>query len=282
MGGADMELNWFESIIYSFISGLAEFLPVSSKAHQGIMLNLFGGTGETAFLDFCIHAACLVAVYIHCQSSLAAISRTGKLLSIPPRRRKRQPDTNLVAELRFLRTASIPALLMILLSGMLNSTADKLNVLAIGLLINGVVLYVTGHIPIGNKQPASMNGLESLLMGIASGFGIFSGVSRTGMGMSTGIMRGVSLQNALRLSLLLSVPVLAGLCVCDVVFMFINGLGGIGFLNIIQCLFSAAFAYGGAILALSSLRFIAVKAGISWFSYYCWGLALLSFLLFMI
>lgn len=277
-----MELNWFESIVYSFVSGLAEFLPVSSNAHQGIMLNLFGNTASTALLDFFIHAACLVAVYIHCQSTIAAISRTANLLAIPARRRKRQPDRNLVAELRFLRTAAMPALLMILLSGFASSASGKLNILAIGLLLNGVVLYITGHIPVGNKQSASMSGLESLLVGLASGLGIFSGISRMGMGMSVGIMRGTSPQNALRLSLLLSIPILAGLCVSDIVFMFVSGLGGIGFLDIIQCIVSSAFAYGGAALAIASLRFITVKAGISWFSYYCWGLALFSFLLFMI
>ena len=282
MGGTDLDINWFESIVYSFVSGLADFLPVSSQAHQAIMLNLFGSTAGTALLDFFIHIACLAAVYINCQSSIASINRTGRLLAIPARRRKRQPERNLVAEFRFLRGASIPALFMILLSGFTDIAPNRLNIVAICLLLNGIVLYITGHIPVGNKQSSSLNGIESFLIGIASGFGVFSGISRMGMGMSVGVMRGSSLQNALRLGLLLSIPVLAGLCVSDVVFMFINGLGSIGFLDILQCLISSAFAYGGATLAIAGLRYITERADISWFSYYCWGLALFSFLLFMI
>ncbi len=277
-----MELNWLESIIYAFVSGIAEFLPVSSKAHQAVLLNLFGNTASTVVLDFCIHLACLIAVYIHCQSTVAAINRTSKLLTIPARRRKRQPDRNLTAELQFLRIAALPALLMILLAGVVNTAAPKLNILALCLLANGIVLYITGHIPVGNKKSLSMNRLESLLMGIASSLGILPGVSRMGMGLSAGIMCGTSAENALRLGLLLSIPVLGGLCVADIVFMFTVGTGIIGFLAILQCIISGAFAYLGAFLAMRLMRFAAVKVGFSWFSYYCWGLALFAFLLFMI
>ncbi len=277
-----MELNWLESILYSVISGVSEFLPVSSKAHQGILLNLFGCTASTALLDFCIHLGCLIAVYIQCQSSVAAISRTSRLLSIPTHRRKRQPDRQLVAELRFLRTAAFPALLMIFLTAIVGSVSNRLNILAFVIIVNGIMLYITGHIPIGNKQSSAFNKLENILIGIASGLGIIPGISRMGMTLSISTMRGTSTQNALRLGLLLSIPVLVGLCIADFVYIFISGAGITGFLGFLQCIAGGGFAYIGAAFTITFMRFVAARTNFSWLSYYCWGLALFAFLLFMI
>jgi len=277
-----MEFNWLESILYALISGMTEFLPVSSAAHQSILRTLFGNSGNTIVLDFLIHLAALAAVYINCQSHVSAIIRTRRILSIPKRRRKRQPNMTLVAELRLLRSAALPAIVMVFFTTSVSVVADKLQLLALILLINGTMLYITGHIPIGNKTVGSMNRFESLLIGLASGFGIVPGFSRLGLGVSVAVMRSTTPQNAFNWSLLLSIPVLGALCIADIVLMFTAGVGSFGFLTLIQCMVSAFFAYVGATLAMTLLRFIAVKAGFSWFSYYCWGLAMFAFLLFMI
>ena len=277
-----MELNWLESILYSFISGVSEFLPVSSRAHQGILRNLFGCTTSTTLLDFCIHLGCLIAVYIQYQSAFAAISRTSRLLSIPAHRRKRQPDRELVAELKYLRTATVPALLMIFLTGIVGTFSNRLNILSITLILNGIVLYISGHIPIGNKKSSLFNGLESLIIGISSGLGIIPGISRMGMTLSISTMRGTSTQNALRLGLLLSIPVLAGLCIADFVFIFISGAGITGFLGFLQCIIGGGIAYVSAVFTITSMQYIATRTNFSWLSYYCWGLGLFAFLLFMI
>ena len=69
-------MGWLETIIYALISGIAEFLPVSSVAHQSILLKLFGCTENMAALNFTVHLGALAALYISCQSHLAALGRT--------------------------------------------------------------------------------------------------------------------------------------------------------------------------------------------------------------
>ena len=44
-----MKLSWLESLIYGVISGLTEFLPVSSVAHQAIVLRQSGLPGGAPF-----------------------------------------------------------------------------------------------------------------------------------------------------------------------------------------------------------------------------------------
>lgn len=275
-------MNWLESIIYALISGMAEFLPVSSSAHQSILQNLFGLSDSPAALNFTIHLGALAAVYIHCQNHLAALSRTQRILSIPKRRRKRQPDWELVADLRLFKSASALTVLMVILKYFVYDIIGKLHLVALLLLINGILLYITGRIAVGNKAAGSMTRFDGTLIGFASGLGIIPGFSRMGFGMSTGIIRGASPQNALSWSLLISIPALCALCIADIVLMFTAGVAGFGFMMLLQCLAGAIFAYIGAAVSIALLRFMAVKVGFSWFSYYCWGLALFAFLLFMI
>lgn len=275
-------MSWLQSILYALISGMAEFLPVSSGAHQTILLNLFGQNQTPAALNFTIHLGALAAVYINCQNHLAALSRTQKLLHIPKHRRKRQPDTDLRAELQLFRNSSVLAVIMVLLTSLVSPVADKLYMLSLFLLINGTMLYITGRIAVGNKTAASMTRFDGLLIGVASGLGIVPGISRLGLGVSSGIIRGASAQNALNWGLLISIPVLLALCVADIVLMFTAGVVDFGFIMLLQCLVGALFAYLGAAVSIALLRFMAVKVGFSWFSYYNWGLALFAFLLYMI
>lgn len=277
-----MELNWIQSILYALISGITEFLPVSSNAHQAIILHLLGISGNPALLDLLIHIAVLAALLANCRNMIAGIQRTQKLLRIPKKRRKRQPDPQILSDIRLIKTAAVPMLLMVLLIRVAAPIAQRLQILAACLVLNGIFLYITGHIPIGNKTAGSMNRFESLLIGLAGGAGFVPGISRMGAGTSVAIMRGADPQRALNWSLILSVPVLIALCIADIVLIFTAGIGSFGFLLLLKYLVSAAFAYAGAYVAIALLRFMAVKVGFSWFSYYSWGLALLSFVLFMI
>ena len=47
-----MELNWLECLIYGLLSGLTEFLPVSSLAHQTVILKVFGLENPCLFFFF--------------------------------------------------------------------------------------------------------------------------------------------------------------------------------------------------------------------------------------
>ena len=275
-------MNWLQSIIYALISGVAEFLPASSGAHQQILLSLFGQTDIPVALNFTVHLGALAAVYINCQNHFSAISRTQRLLAIPVRRRKRQVNPELRAQTRIFRSASFWVVVMAFISLFLHDFSKKLNYLAIFLLINGIVLYITGRVATGNKSAASMTRFDSILFGFLSGLGSIAGLSRTGLGISGMVVRGSSANNALNLSLLVSAPALCAFCICDVIAMFTVGVFGFGFITLLQCLVAAVFSYIGATLAIFALRFLAVRVGFSWFSYYCWGLAFFVFLLYMI
>lgn len=277
-----MNFSWLESIIYAFISGVTEFLPVSSRAHQSMLRHLFSADANTSVLDFLIHFSVLLATVFFCQSQIALMRRTQKLLSVPPRRRKRQPGREATARYKLVRAAILPVLIFTVFYQIAYQVADHLQIMSFCLLINGVVLYITGVVRTGNKAASQMSRVDGPLIGFVSGLGIIPGFSRMGLGLSICHMRGASASDALDWLLLISIPALAGLCITDLIIMFTGGIGTFTFLLLIQYIVSAFAAYAGAYIAISLIRYMASKTGFTWFSLYCFGAALFSFILFMI
>ena len=277
-----MTFSWLESIIYAFVAGVTEFLPVSSHAHRSILRHLFSVDANTTVLDFLIHFAVLLAVIFFCQSQLALMNRTRKILSIPARRRARQPGTEAAAKYKLVTAAILPVLIFTAFFQIAHRVADSLNIMAICLLVNGFVIYITSLVRTGNKSASQMSRVDGTLLGFISGLGIIPGFSRVGLGLSISHIRGASGSNATDWVLLLSIPALIGLCITDLIVMFTAGAGTFTFMLLMQYLVSAFIAYAGAYLSLILVRHLAAKVGITWFAFYSWGAALFSFILFML
>jgi len=270
-------MDWLESILFGFVSGLTEFLPVSASAHEALLLTMFGGS-VTPLLRLVIHAAALLAVYQSCAEQIGAMMREQRLIRIPPRRRKRQPDMVKVLDLRLLRTAAIVLALGFLAYPTVNVWSGKLNVIAAVLVINGIILYVPMHMATGNKDSRFMSQLDAVLLGLAGTVGMVPGISRVGAVTSAGIAQGADREQALRWSLLLSIPALVVLLAMDVYSIMTVGLGAVA---ILQTVLAAVAAFGGAYVGIRMMRFMAVRAGFSGFAYYCWGAALFTLLMYL-
>lgn len=270
-------MDWLESIIFGFISGLTEFLPVSAPAHEALLQTMFG-CSVTPLIRLVIHAAALLALYQSCAEQIGAMLREQRLIRIPPRRRKRQPDMVKVLDLRLLRTAAIVLALGFLAYPTLNAWSGKLNYIAAVLVINGVILYVPMHMATGNKNSRSMSQLDAVLLGLAGIVGLVPGISRVGAVTSAGIVQGADRQQALHWSLLLSIPALVILIGMDVYSIMTVGMGTVA---VLQTVLAAVAAFGGAYLGIYMIRFMAVRAGFSGFAYYCWGAALFTLLMYL-
>ena len=275
-------MGFIESVVYAVVSGVTEFFPVSSKAHQALLVQLFGVDKRTGLFDLLIHIAILTALLGSCQTQIANLSRTQKLLAIPPKRRKRQPELELVSRLRFIKTSAVPIVLLTTLFFVTYKAADHLQLLSIFLLINGVVLYALNYLPHSNKGAQYFSGIEAFLIGFCSGFGIVPGISRVGVGTSLSVIRGASQKDAYEWCLILSIPAVVALCLADFIVIIFNGIGSFSFLIFLQYLFGALMAYVGAFFSIMFMRHIVAKFGVYWFSFYNWGLALFSFIIFML
>lgn len=275
-----MELTWFEYLLYGLISGFTEFLPVSAVAHQAIFINLTGGQDHD-WLRFAVHLGCLAALLTAFIPMLARFRRERKIARIPRNQRRRQPDFASLMEYRLLRTAAVSMLVVFIGYRFVYDLYERLWLLAIFLIINGIVLYLPQFLPSANKTAESMSSLDGMLIGLSTGAGIIPGISRVACGTSIALIRGADRQYAADYALLLGIPALAVMLIIDCIF----GVGtavSISGVMIFGCITAAAAAFVSAYLAIYLVRFLAVRAGFSGFAYYCWGLALFVLIIYLI
>lgn len=273
-------MDWLWTILYGFVAGLAEFLPLSSPAHQSISAAVFGLASAAPLRQFLIRAACLAALLFACGREIDKLRRDGRMARLPARRRKRPVDSRSVATNRLLNIAVFPLVIGLVFYRRVNMWVDSLAMLTIFLVINGILLFVPQYIPSGNKDGRNLSLLDGLLMGLAGAFSVFPGISRMSAIHFAASARGADKNYSLQFALYLSIPALVVMLLFDAVAIF-GGIEAISFLVIIQYLLAMAAAYFGSTFAISIMRSMVVRAGYEIFSYYCWGMALISMILYL-
>lgn len=273
-------MDWLWTILYGFVAGLAEFLPLSSPAHQSISAAVFGLASAAPLRQFLIRAACLAALLSACGREIDKLRRDGRMARLPARRRKRPVDSRSVATNRLLNIAVFPLVIGLVFYRRVNMWVDSLAMLTIFLIINGILLFVPQYIPSGNKDGRNLSLLDGLLMGLAGAFSVFPGISRMSAIHFAASARGADKNYSLQFALYLSIPALVVMLLFDAVAIF-GGIEAISFLVIIQYLLAMAAAYFGSTFAISIMRSMVVRAGYEIFSYYCWGMALISMILYL-
>lgn len=273
-------MDWLWTILYGFVAGLAEFLPLSSPAHQSISAAVFGLASAAPLRQFLIRAACLAALLSACGREIDKLRRDGRMARLPARHRKRPVDSRSVATNRLLNIAVFPLVIGLVFYRRVNMWVDSLAMLTIFLVINGILLFVPQYIPSGNKDGRNLSLLDGLLMGLAGAFSVFPGISRMSAIHFAASARGADKNYSLQFALYLSIPALVIMLLFDAVAIF-GGIEAISFLVIIQYLLAMAAAYFGSTFAISIMRSMVVRAGYEIFSYYCWGMALISMILYL-
>lgn len=274
-----MDFNLLETLIYGFISGLSEILPISSRAHQSIMLQIFNSDANVHLLDFMIHFGILVALLLTCGKQLRRSYSDYRMSSSARRRRNRRADVQSVMDFELIKNASIPMLISFLLYNPAIGFFKSLYWVCLFLLLGGIILHVPLYISHGNKDSRSMSKLDSVLIGLGSMLSVLPGISRMGMVVAVSVGRGADPSQALRWGLFLSVPAMVALMCCDVFSMVANGMSGIGFSEILLTVLGAAAAFFGTIFAIYIMKLLTSKANYLNFSFYCWGASLFIFIL---
>lgn len=277
-----MNLNWLESIIYGIVSGLTEFLPVSSQAHRIVLLELFGAGEEPVLLRLIMHLSVFAAMINGCKGALNHLRRERQLLRLPKRRRSRQPDPRTVMEMKLLKMSAVPMVIGIFLLGQRSVSLNKLIHLSLFLAINGILLYFPAYISKANKDARSLSPLDGLLIGLAGVLSAFPGISRIAATSAASVARGADWHYTGHFCLLLSIPAILVLIILDIIALVGAGLGTISFMIVVNYMLAAAGAYFGAFYSIQLFRFLASKGGFVDFSYYCWGLSLFTFILYLV
>jgi len=118
---------------------------------------------------------------------------------------------------------------------------------------------------------------DGLCMGLAQALSIIPGLSRTGLTISAGILQGLEPEFSWNFSFLLAVPAMLLQSIIALFGVLGNGIP-------LDWSYLAGMAVAGlcAYLALRILRFVIRRNGFGSFAYASWGMALLTFILYLI
>ena len=204
-------MGFLEIVILAIIQGLTEFLPVSSSGHLALFQNIFeklkGVTSENATLDILLHFGTLVATAFFFRKEIIQLARG----FFSKESRKDSLFQGYERKIIFLIVLSlIPTALMGFFfnpyfEGMIHNTL----LVGIMLSVTSLVLFISKYgRPRKNKWDFGI--LEALIIGLAQGFSILPGLSRSGLTIVTALMFGVDRESAFKFSFLISMPAILG------------------------------------------------------------------------
>ena len=137
-------MSILENLIYGFVSGLTEFLPVSSAGHQAILMQLFGADHRDPVRDIFVHLAIVVAVLFGCKSLILRLRRTQLITARS--RRKRTYELKGVYDLRLIKSASIPMVMVFFVYLLMRRYEFRPLYLAVFFVLNGIILLVPEYV----------------------------------------------------------------------------------------------------------------------------------------
>lgn len=270
-----MNMNWLESLLFGLVSGISEFLPVSSHGHQKLLLHLFGMQENDPVRSLIIHIAMFLALYFNLKGNV-----THPQVERGSRRHGRSTSPK-AYDLRLVKNAAIPMIICICVFTYIFNRIDQLPVVVIFFIINGILLFLPERMMIGNKDARSMTVFDSLLIGFMGALSAFSGISRLGAIVLAAQARGSNRSKGLCWFLLLSAPALIMLIIID---FFTIATGGAIFSfwgNLVGYILSGIGAFATGYLGIILVKYLNVQTGYTAFAYYSWGIALLTFLLYL-
>ena len=276
-----MEWNWLWGLFYGIIGGLFEFLPASSLVHQKMLLKLAGLDMPGYGMSLALHLGALGAVVLSYFDNLSKMNRERKIASITKRHRRRQSNVVTLMQLKLLKVASVPVVITCLLSPWLISYLDRAWIMILGTVLCGVVVLLPHYMSWANKDARSMSPLDAVLIGFGGALGVLPGFSRAGTLTAVASMRGTDRKYAIDFVCIMLVPALAALAVGDLGMILFSGDPQAGIL-FLPGVFACLGAFGAGLAGIRLMRFLAVRSGYESLAYYNWGLAMFTFVVYLI
>ncbi len=190
-------------LVLGIIQGVLEWLPVSSSGNVTLLLVNLAHTpfSEAVKVSFFLHAGTMLSVIIKFRSRLFTLVKD--ILSV-----KHSPLSDF-----YITATVISAVVGIPLYLLLEvEISEKISSLLIAffLVITGIVIRYQKK---GLKFVTEIKIFDAVLVGAAQGLSVVPGISRSGMTMTTLLLRGINQEDALTLSFVLSIPPVLGLMI---------------------------------------------------------------------
>jgi len=199
-------MNISKALILGSLQGLTEFLPISSSGHLVVIQHYLGFKQPMLLFDAFLHTATLGVVIIYFRRDLHEI-----ILSLIGIKRGHPEDTSGRRTFYLILLGTIPTALIGLCFKKWIEASFAMNIFTpFMFLFTGVLLYTGERAARTNKGINRISIMDALTIGTAQGIAIMPGISRSGVTISIGLLRGIKKDAAFRYSFLLCIPAIIG------------------------------------------------------------------------
>ncbi|MCR4807342.1 MAG: undecaprenyl-diphosphate phosphatase [Lachnospiraceae bacterium] len=290
-------MTTFQAIIMGIIQGLTEFLPVSSSGHLAIIRNLSGAEMEGGVLfEVLLHVATLAAVcavyykdvgaivvdfFKICGDCGVNIGRFFKNISAINKQEYKPICTTPSRKLTvMLIVSTIPTGIMgVLLDDVVEAVSANLLIVGLCLLGTGGILFISDLADKGNKKQKEANFGDAMIAGIAQGFAVLPGISRSGTTITGCLLCGFERKFAVKYSFLMSIPAILGALVLEL--FKLPGSGGTD-VGAGACIIAMILAAVIGYFALKIVTALAINKRFKPFWIYCFAVGAISIIVFLI
>lgn len=250
------------AILLGLVQGITEFLPVSSSGHLTLVSKLFGVQNDILFVSILLHFATLFVIVFSFRKEI------WEMIKHP-----------LSKESKNIYIATVPTVLLVLFyKTCLDDFFSSSKLLPYGFLTTAMFLLLTYFIA-GNKKEKTdystqpMNKKSAFLMGVAQGFAVLPGISRSGSTICTGLLSGGKREETTRFSFIMSIPII----IASVAYEIFTGSFSLAGVGVAPLIFSFITAFVVGLIFIKLMLKIMVKAKYYWFSIYLILVAIASF-----
>jgi undecaprenyl-diphosphatase len=225
-------ISYFQAIVIGLLQGVTELFPISSLGHSVLVPAWLGWdtitkdqSTESPYLAFLValHVATALALLVYFRDDWIRIIR-GFFRTLKSRKIE-TPDERMAW---LLIIGTVPTgIVGLVFEHKLRTIFAKPVAAAIFLTVNGVILIlgdvlrrragvrelVESHAQAHSKSEAgrrleTLDFKEALVVGVAQAGSLFAGISRSGITMVGGLLRGLDHEDAARFSFLLATPII--------------------------------------------------------------------------
>ncbi|MFA5722499.1 MAG: undecaprenyl-diphosphate phosphatase [Candidatus Paceibacterota bacterium] len=242
-------MNTSQAIILSVVQGITEFLPISSSGHLAVLQIFWQIPDPSVVFSALLHFGTLGAILIVFYQEIIKIlqKRNWKLIKL-------------------IIIGTIPAAIFgFFFQSIIEAQFSSLKFIGFSFLITALFLILTKFLKINPKylNIEDLTYFDALIIGIAQTAALFPGISRSGLTISTGLLRKLKPEIAYKFSFLLAVPVILGAFVLQIPNLIQQGQN-----NYLIYVIGALVSLLTGIISLKILEKILKKGKLYWFSLY--------------
>ncbi len=269
-------------ILLSLVQGATEFLPVSSSGHLVLFEQIFKlqpeGLNEH-LISVVLHFGTMMATILVFKEELLDILKalfSKRILKI--RSFKSIQEDNSLWLVLIILIGTIPTgLIGIVFRDQFKQLESSILAVSLALIITGFILFSIRFVsPPSKENYKNITLWDSIIIGTVQGIAVTPGISRSGITITAGLWRNIRRDKIGHYSFLLSLPAIFGATLLEL------GKVDLSQLQILPLSIGFIVSFISGYFALKWLLKFVNKGKLQYFSYYCWGIGLLSLVIYYI